>query len=245
MSYLKRSAVFPVALALVACAACGSSTSTPAAPTSAPSTSASVKADALTADTVVAAMTKAYQGASAVHIKGSMTQEGATVAVDLQLNKDSAGGSISEGGAEIPIRQVAGKYYMQYTPAVLKLAGLSATTAPGSLLKDKWVSSDSKIAGSAMDSFKEFFSYDAAVPSIVKPTGTLTDAGADTLNGAPVQKFRDSDGSTMSVSATAPHYPLHQTGPASSPGTLDFTGWDKPVPVVAPTAAELYSGPGA
>lgn len=244
MSYLKRSAVFPVALALAACAACGSSTSTPAAsPTSAPSTSAAPVA--LTADTVVAAMTKAYQGASAVHIKGSATEGGDSIAIDIQLNKGNSGGTISEGGATIPLRQVDGKYYMQYTSEVLKLAGLSTTAAPGSLLKDKWVSSDSKIVGTAMDSFKEFLDYDTTLSTLTKPTGTLKDAGAGTVDGTATEKFSDTDGSIMFVSTSTPNYPLQQTGPASSPGTLAFTGWDKPVPVAAPTGAELYSGPGA
>lgn len=244
MSYFKRSAVFPVALALVACAACGSSTSTPAAaPTSAPSTSAA--AVALTANTVVDAMTKAYQGASAVHIKGSATEGGDSIAVDLQLNKDNAGGTVTESGVTIPVRQVGGKYFVQYTASVLKAAKLSATSGPGALLKDKWISSDSKLAAGSYDGLKELFDYATTLSNFVKPTGTLTDAGADTVNGTAVQKFRDSDGSVMFVSVAAPNYPLHETGPASSPGALDFTGWDQPVPVAAPTGSELYSGPGA
>lgn len=54
--------------------------------------------------------------------------------------------------------------------------------------------------------------------------------------------FRTADGSTADVAAASPHY---LAGMADSSDVFDFAGWDQPVAVTAPSAAELYSGPGA
>jgi hypothetical protein len=248
VAYLRRSAVFPVALVLVGCVACGSSTSSPAvAPsTAAPTSSAAAKAEAaLTADQVPAAVKAAGGAAGAVHIKGSITQGADTVKFDVQLNKDSAGGTVTKAGADIPVRRVGEKYYIQCTSSVLKLSGVSVTTKPGSLMRDKWVSSDSKLAAGMAASFKDLLDYDTVLSNVAAPTGTLTAAGSDTVNGTPVLIFRDGDGSSADVAASSPHYIIRVVGPESNLGSVDFTGWGQTDPVVAPKAAEIYSGPGA
>ena len=48
---------------------------------------------------------------------------------------------------------------------------------------------------------------------------------------------------TATVAAAEPHYLLRMEDPKS--GAMEFSGWNKPAPVSAPPAAELYSGPGA
>jgi hypothetical protein len=244
VAYLGRGAIVPVALVLIGCAACGSSTSSPAAPSSssAPSTSAKTEA-ALTPDQVPAAIKAAFEAAGAVHVKGSVTESGNTLKLDVQLNKDSSGGTISVGSTEIPLRHVGDKYYFQYTSALLQQAGLTGTAADA--LKDKWVSSDSKIAAGLADGFKDFFDYEAFEKNTATPTGALTASGTDTVNGTPVSIFTDTDGSTLDLATSSPHYVIRNVGPKTSPGSFDFTGWGQAVPVAAPTAAELYSGPGA
>jgi hypothetical protein len=199
----------------------------------------------LTADQVPAVVKAAIGAAAAVHIKGSITEGTDTVKLDVQLNKDSAGGTVTEAGADIPVRRVGEKYYIQFTSSVLKLSGVSATTKPGSLMRDKWVSSDSKLAAGMAAGFKDFLDYDTFLSNVAAPTGTLTAAGADTVNGTPVLIFRDVDGSSADVAASSPHYVIRMVGPESSPGSFDFTGWGQTAPVVAPKAAEIYSGPGA
>jgi hypothetical protein len=35
------------------------------------------------------------------------------------------------------------------------------------------------------------------------------------------------------------------TAPAAGSGSIDFTGWNQPVPITAPPASAIYTGPGA
>lgn len=198
----------------------------------------------LTADRVGAEITAAYQGTSAVHVRATTTEGSTTSKVDVQLNKDSAGGTITQGDATVPVRRVGGVYYVQMTDSVLKMAGLSPTASPGRLMRNKWVSSESKLGAEVTNNTKEALSYEEFIShtagEITK--GTFTAAGKDSVDGVPVLVFKDGDGSTSAVTEASPHYLIRAT---NGTDTLDFSGWDEPVAVTAPAAADLYSGPGA
>ncbi|NKQ55445.1 hypothetical protein HFP15_21410 [Amycolatopsis sp. K13G38] len=236
--FARRCGVFVAAVAVgVGCAACGGSPAAGQAP-------ASAAAAALTADQVGAAVMAAAHGASAVHVRGTVKDGSTTMKIDVQLNKDSAAGTIIQGDTTIPVRRVGSVYYAQMTDGVITMAGLSPKTMPGPLMRDKWVSSQSKLGADLVEGSKSFLSYDEFVANTAGQirTASLTAAGSDTVNGVPVLVFRQSDGSTADVTTAAPHYLVRM---ADDTGGFDFSGWDQQVAVAAPSAGELYSGPGA
>ncbi len=241
--------VLGAALAVVT-ACSGQSTQTPAAgpsSSSRPAPKAVTIAGALPGNQVESAVKSAFSGATAVHIKGTLTNSTGTLSLDLQLNKDNtASGTISEGGAQIPLIAVNGKYYVQFTPQMISQSTNAAVGQLGSALNNKWVSSDSSLASAMVTGLKPLLSFDSFVSSMfgqASEVPTLT--GTDVVNNLPVYTYESADGSVVYVGKAGPHYLARMTAPASGSGSIDFTGWNQPVPVTAPPASAIYSGPGA
>jgi hypothetical protein len=229
---------------LAALTACGSSSPSG---TPAPATTAALPAPAAVMDQVKSAS----KSASAVHVKGTVTDSGSTVSMDLQLNKDgSASGTLGESGTNIPIIAAKNVYYVQFTADLMKSNGMSATSAAGKLLLNKWVPSTSKMmSGSNMVSgVKPLLDYTTFISGMADQlVGTNAKAGQpDTVNGTSVQLYTLSDGTKADVTTASPHYLVRLVPPASQgSGQLDFTNWNQPIAISAPPAAQIYSGPGA
>jgi hypothetical protein len=228
---------------LVALAACGtnSSSGTAAAATTTTAAPAAVMNQVKTA----------INGASAVHIKGNVTDSGNTVSLDLQLNKDgSASGTLGEGGMNIPIIATKTADYLQFTTDLMKSSGVTATSAAGKLMLNKWVPSTSPLmAGSDMvSSIKPLLDYTSFISTLASQiAGDNAKVGRTTsVNGTPVRLYTLTDGTVAAIATATPHY-LMRLVPAASQGggQLDFTNWNLPVAVTAPPAAQIYSGPGA
>lgn len=224
-------------------AACATS-GTPTAAPPAPSTPAMPSADK-----VLSVVKTSANNASAVHVKGNIVDSGAKVSLDVQMNKDgSASGTIGQDGQNFNLIIANGTDYVQFTKDLLSASGLDATSEPGSLLLNKWVSSKSKLlAGSGMeDTFKQM-SFNSFVSSVFSDfDGERAKAsGTSTVDGVPVGIYKAQDG-TAYVSTSTPHYLIRMVeAPSDGNGQIDFTGWDKPVRVDPPSAAEIYSGPGS
>jgi hypothetical protein len=228
-----------LALACTACSGTSATAGAPAAGAAVASTTAGPAAlDAAQASSAVAAAAKQ---ASAVHVKGAIAQ-GGNVTLDVQLNQDSASGTVVQDGLEIPALRVGDKYYFRFTASVVKKAGIPASAAKQ--LTGKWVPSTAKIGAGIADAFKEFLDYKTFTENTVGQLATATFAGGEptTIAGIPALNFTSPDG-TATVAAGEPHYLLRMQDPKS--GTIEFTDWDKPTTIKEPTAAEIYSGPGS
>ena len=254
MSRRRWSAVVVFGAALAVVVAC-SAPNTPAPSTPAPATGSSSRPapkaviipGALPGNQVESAVKSAFASATAVHIKGTLTNSTGTLSLDLQLNKDNtAAGTISEGGAQIPLIAVNGKYYVQFTPQMISQSTNASVGELGSALNNKWVSSDSSLASSMVAGLKPLLSFDSFVSSMfgqASEVPTLT--GTDVVNNLPVYTYESADGSVVYVGKASPHYLARMTAPASGSGSIDFTGWNQPVPVTPPPASAIYTGPGA
>lgn len=244
--------LLPVVLVLGAALAVGTACSSGSSSTPAPSGSSvpthAPPPGALAGDQVENAAKTAFEGASAVHIKGQLNTQSGTLQMDLQLNKDNtASGTISEGGATIPLIAVDGKYYVQFTPDVISKSGNPAATSVQAALANKWVPSTSKLASGMVDSLKGLLSYNDFLTNMFGQPGTQIPKAttADVVNNTPVVVYEASSGSAVYLAKSSPHYLMRMTAPSSGSGQIDFTNWNKPVPIKAPTAAQIYSGPGA
>ncbi|MGV9296395.1 hypothetical protein [Amycolatopsis sp. NPDC003676] len=228
-----------LAVALV-CAACSGSGGTPAQSLSSAAPTSPVKPfdappeAATVGDTVSAEMKKS----TAVHVKGS---DGPTK-IDVQLNKDSASGSIEKDGSEIPVVRVGDKVWIKFTRGMAKLAGRPAGAR--SPLDDKWVSMASPMARGLGEGVKIFLDRDFLVGAMaddLDQPGYSASEPAD-VAGTPAVRYKNGS-RTIFLEAAGSHRLLQYESPEQ--GTMEFTGWDQPVPVQAPPAAEIYSGPGS
>ena len=196
----------------------------------------------------VADVKSAMQNATAVHVKGSITDSGTKISVDVQLNKDgTASGTIADGGPNIPIVLSGKVIYLQFTPDVMKANGIDATSAAGQKLANKWVPSTSKLmSGSNLaTSVQPFLDYTQFIGSLAQnmPAGALKAGKSDVINGTPVVLYTFPDGTPADVATSSPHYLVRLLpGPTDGAGQLDFTGWNQPVAVHAPPASQVFSG---
>src|SRR5205823_3170125 len=114
------------------------------ATTAAPTTTSSAPDAALDPAKIEATVLAAAKSANAVHIKGAEAGNGGTATIDIQLNADSATGTVTDHGVTYPIRLVNKVYYIQFTASVLKAQGADPAGAAAKALLNKWVPSTSK-----------------------------------------------------------------------------------------------------
>lgn len=226
------------ALALLAtgCSS-GTSASPSSTPSATPTASAPPVAAKLTAARVAGAVKAAYRSATAVHITGSVTKGGQTSTFDLRLDKNgSAGGTVSYKGAQMPIRLVHGVAYLQFTKPVLKAANGPASAT------GKWISSSTARGKGMAKAFGSLLSYTTFIGGLVGqiPAG-LTGGAATVIGGLKVQAFNDKAGEKFYVAESDPHYLVRAIAPHGS-GRMDFTAWNQPFSISAPTAAQLFKG---
>jgi hypothetical protein len=244
------------ALGLAALAGCSSSPATsPAAAggsatgsaSAAPASSAAAGNAGLGDSALRSAFSTAANGATAVHMKGSLTQNGETLGLDLQLNKnDSSQGTITIGTAQLPIKVVGGVSYLQMTPSFVELStkqeGMSASDL--AMLNNKWVSSNTSIGKSLSDGFSQFMTFSAVIKSVSDNSDgdTATAAGTTTLDGRTVALYDTTQGSKLYFAATGPAYMLREDDSgADGTGTINFT-WNQPATVSAPPSSQIYTG---
>ncbi|HEY3751937.1 MAG TPA: hypothetical protein VGL80_22365 [Pseudonocardiaceae bacterium] len=237
----------PVILALGAALVAITACSTSGTPSAAAPTTAAMPAP----DKLLGTIKSAATSASAVHIKGSFTDSGSALALDVQLNKDgSSSGTIGQSGTNIPVIVANKVYYVQFTKDLMSSNGISPTSQAGQLLLNKWVPSTAKmLAGSGMvDGLKQAVDFNSLVPNLFGQLSgdTPKESGTATVDGIPVHVYTFSDGSKADIGSASPHYLIRLSEPPSDgKGQLDFTGWNQPVKIAAPAAGDIYSGPGA
>lgn len=186
----------------------------------------------------------AANAASAVHIKGTISNGNRSVHLDVQLNADGTGkGTVSQNDVTIPLIASNDGNYVQFTAAVESVEALSPTSA--ALALNKWVPSNSPLlARSHIDQTFDNLQYHTLVPAIF--TGLdgehIQPVGQDDVNGIPVHSYRFSEG-TLLIADDAPHYLIRVAGSSSTDsGRIDFTGWNKPVQIAAPPTDQIYTG---
>ncbi|WP_337819823.1 hypothetical protein [Amycolatopsis sp. A1MSW2902] len=237
------------AAAALACTACsGSGSDGNAAPppaagaaASSPAAPASPSAAAPDAATVGATVKAAMKKSTAVHVKGTKSEDG-KMKVDMQFNKDSVSGTIEKDGVEVPVLRVGEKVWMRFSKSLVKETGMPAEAA--AMVNDKWVSLDSPLAQGMGEVFKLFMDFDVFIGSMADDVDKPGYSAAEPADVAGTPALRYKNGSrTIFLEAEGSHRLLRLESP--SEGTMEFSGWDQPVPAQAPPAAEIYSGPGS
>ena len=176
----------------------------------------------------------ALEQSGAAHLKGSVTEQGQTGDVDLQLQGADVSGNLTLGGQKVQLVSTGGKIYAQAPAAFWSSFG--APESISSQLDGKWVI----VPQEAASSF-DTFTLKGLAESLRKPTGgtTINDpVSTATVDGQKVVVVTQSDGSTLDVASTGQPYPLKaENKGGDSPGTLTFSDFGKKTTITAPSGA--------
>jgi hypothetical protein len=211
-------ALLPVAAAL---AACGSSAS-------------SNNIATRTAAEILAATKLAAEGASAVHVSGSIDNGGRPVRLDVNiLAGRGARGSVSENGLSFELIQTGGSVYIKGSPAFYRHVG-GPTAAQ--LLQGRWLKAPSSSPEFA--SLSSLTDLHQLVDTALSTQGSVAKSGTATVNGQRAVSLTDaSKGGTLFVATTGRPYPLQITKVGANGGSISFDRWDQPMALTAPADA--------
>ena len=185
------------------------------------------------ASQVLADALAAAQGASGVHVSGSIVSGGEPLTLNLALDKGTGGsGTMSESGLSFQLIRVGGKAYIKGSDAFYKkFAGAGVAQ----LLHGKWLEGSATTGNlAALTSLTDISKlFNGALAS----HGTLSNGGETTYKGQKVVAIKDTtkDG-ILYVAATGTPYPVEIVG-ANKSGAIVFDNWGKTVTITAPKNA--------
>jgi hypothetical protein len=192
---------------------------------------------------IVAAAKAAADGASSVHVAGSVVNAGTSIGLDMELLTGKGGrGRLSENGLSFELIEVGGYVYISGSPAFYShFAGPAAAQ----LLQGKWLK-----APAASGNFASLGSLTDArklLDSTLSSHGSLAKGATTTVDGRTVVAIKDqTHGGTLYVAATGTPYPIEITKGGKGGGKILFTNWNAPVTVTAPKSSvdlgQLESG---
>jgi hypothetical protein len=217
-------------LVAAALAACGSS-------------GASKNISTRTAAEIFAATKLAAEGASAVHVSGSIDNAGRPVGLDVNiLAGKGARGRLSENGLSFELIQTGGSVYIKGSPAFYRHVGGAAAAQ---LLKGRWLKAPASSPEFA--SLSSLTDLRQLVDTALSTQGGVAKSGTTTVNGQPALALADpSTGGTLFVASTGRPYPIEITKNGQNGGSISFNRWDQPVALTVPAGAlditQLQSG---
>jgi hypothetical protein len=189
---------------------------------------------------VADAAADALEKAGAVHVAGTIAQEGEEGEIDLQLQGADAIGTLTFGGSEIEFLNVGGTAYMKAPPGFWGSFGLPEEVA--AQFEGQWVT----VPAEAASQFQQF-SLDGFVEELRNPSSDVKkDVEEDELDGDPVVIAEQQDGSTLTVANDEPAYPLEIKNKGDQEGTVTFSRFGEKEKIEAPGDAldltELMGG---
>ena len=218
------------ALAAIALAGCGgSSTSNGVAGKPAPE--------------IVAAAKLAADGASSVHVSGSIVSGTSPISLDLEVLAGRGGkGQLSEGGLAFDVIHIGETAYIKGSAAFYRHIGGGATAQ---LLQGRWLKAPARSGSFAsvasLTDLRELVDKTLAVRGPLLRTATTTVAGKAVVGVTDASK-----GGVLYVATTGPAYPVEIVENGSNGGTISFDRWDRNVSLSAPANAielsQLQSG---
>jgi hypothetical protein len=187
--------------------------------------------DGKTGPEVAAAAADALDAAGAVHVTGTMTEDGKDGAVDMDLQGKDSTGTLTVSGVELQLRSVDGTVYLQAPADFWASSGLSADGA--AKVDGKWVI----VPDEAAAQFAEF-SLDGIVADLRKPDSKIKDdVTSAESHGKPVVVVEHEDGSTLSVLNDEPAYLVTMTDESDSSEKLTFSRFGEKQTIEAPADA--------
>ena len=218
----RTSALAAAAAAAVACAlaltSCGSS-----------SGSGSKAEEEKSPTQVFADAKSALFNAGAVHVAGTLSSQGTSDQLDLQLQDEDTAGSLTEAGQKVQIVKTGGSLYLN-APAAFWTKTLGAK---GAALGGRWITVSAAQAGDVSQ-----LTLQGIAASLDAADSPLTEKTARTsLDGQQAIVVSQKDGSQLFVADSTTPVPLRAVNHGSSQGTITFTDYGKRQTITAPQGA--------
>jgi hypothetical protein len=180
---------------------------------------------------IIAAAKRAADGASSVHVAGSIVSGGSPITLDLELLAGRGGrGRISENGLSFELIQVGGTAYISGSPAFYSHFG---GPAAAQLLQGKWLKAPATSGNFA--TLGSLTNLSQLLNTALADHGTLAKGATTSVGGQQTLSVTDvSHGGTLYVATTGKPYPLEITKSGASGGKILFDRWNTSVTLAAP-----------
>jgi hypothetical protein len=200
--------------------------------TRAPSAPATATRTAPTGPELAAQAADALEQAGSARIQGSGHAEGQDVGLDLRLNGKDATGTVTLMGQQIELTVAGGAAYVRAPAAFWTAKGVPGPSA--ARLAGTWVRAPDAAASDLTE-----FNLAGLVDELRHPTDVTFDdrVTAGQVGGQPVWLLTDSDGSTTTVAAQGPPYPLQVSMTGVEHGELTLSEFGAVPPITAPAGA--------
>jgi hypothetical protein len=188
-------------------------------------------------DAIVRDANNAIARASAVHVAGSISNNGVPLTLDLSLVSGKGGsGQLSEGGLTFRVISVGASVYIQGSQAFLShFAGPAAAQK----YAGKWLKAP---AAGQFAPIASLTNMQALFSRVLLSHGVLKKSGTTTVNGQQVIALRDSSqGGTLYVATTGPPYPVEVVKNGAGGGRIVFDRINQPVALSPPAQSRDLS----
>jgi len=189
------------------------------------------------AEEIVKEAKTAADGASSVHVSGSVNSGGSPVTLDLNIGAGKGAiGQISQNGSTFKIIIDGGAAYISGSDAFYRRLGGSAAAQ---LLAGKWL----KVSTSTPEfaSFGSLTNMRKLLDTVLVGHGTLEKGPTHpttTVGGQQAIEVKDTTrGGSLYVATTGKPYPLKISKSGSETGAIKFDKWDEPVTITAPASS--------
>ena len=168
-----------------------------------------------------------------MHITGAYKQDGKPVTVDMRIasggrpSDDRATGFVTTDGVKVELRRVGDQIYLKGDDKFLEALGPAAQATKGKWLKAPVAQADRGLAN--------LTDLDVFASTLAPGQGALTKEAVRPLDGQPAISVRSSTGVRLWVANTNKPNPLRIDRIGQVNGTLNFTDYDAPVDVKAPS----------
>lgn len=189
-------------------------------------------------DAIVRDASNAIARANAVHVAGSLSNNGVALTLDLSLVAGKGGtGQLSVQGLGLRVIALGHDVYIQGSPGFLSHFAGSATARAlaGKWLKAPAVGQLAPIA--SLTNMQELFNR------VLLSHGVLKKAGTTKVNGHQVIALKDR-AETYYVATTGPPYPVEVVKQGTGGGRIVFDRINQPVSLSAPAHSRDLSGLG-
>lgn len=183
---------------------------------------------------IVAAAKQAADGASSVHVVGSIVAEGAPLTLDLDLVDGRGGrGKLSQNGVSFELIEVGGDIYIKGGAAFYEHMGSAAAAR---LLQGKWLKAP---AGSgSFATFGSLTDMRKLLDTMLSSHGALSKGATTTIASQRAIRITETtNGGTLYVATNGKPYPLELTKAGSESDKISFENWGASVALAAPANA--------
>jgi hypothetical protein len=218
-------------------------TATSVAPSSsvAPTTPASTPTSeiaGLPASKILAKAQAAAKAATSVRMKGSMSDEGDRIVLDIQLGKTGGQGTMSIDGAAFSLIVIDRTAYLKISDKFWRAQIKSKADADAviAVVGGRWIKTS--LTDKDLGELAAFASKPKFFDTLFEPTGTLKKTAPRTVDGVAAIGLRDTDGTLWVDTATGRPIRLE----SSTKDALTFTEYNQAATPKAPPAAQVIDG---